>query len=55
MSKLRTIGRPKIRKRYDTLDDIMNDDGEPVDPDAERDDEWHEKYHEVPDEDEEGL
>lgn len=48
-------GRPKIRKIYETLDDILDDDGEPVDPDLERDEEWHDRYREVPDEDEAGL
>lgn len=47
--------RPKIREIYDTHEDVMNDDGEPVDPDLERDEEWHEKYRVVVDEDEAGL
>ncbi len=49
------MSRPKIRKIFNTHEDVMNDDGEPVDPDLERDEEWYERYHEVVDEDEEGL
>lgn len=45
----------KIRKIYDTLDDILDDDGEPVDPDLERDEEWHERYHIVENEEERDL
>lgn len=43
---------PRIRKRYETHEDVMDDDGEPVDPDLERDEIWHEKYRIVVDEDE---
>jgi hypothetical protein len=46
---------PRIRKRYETHEDVMDDDGEPVDPDLERDENWHEKYRIVVDEDEAEL
>ena len=49
------MSRPKIRKIYDTHEDVMDDDSEPVDPDLERDEDWHEKYRVVVDEDEAGL
>lgn len=47
---------PKIRKRYETHEDVMNDDGElPDDAFGERDEAWHERYHIVEDEDEDEL
>ena len=48
------MSRPKIRKRYETNDDILDDDGElPDEAYGERDEEWYEKFHEVENEESE--
>jgi hypothetical protein len=51
---MEVMSDPKLRRRYDTVEDILDDDGE-LDPELERDEEWHEHFKIVEDEDEDGL